>query len=274
ANALGIAALHSGGMITGGGEGATARDVAFGHAAQNGVKSLLAAERGFSGPKRAFEDPRGFCATLSAEPKWELLKSFGSFYLKEVALKPYPCARQLHAGVEALLSIVRGHALAPERIDAIELAVPAANASMINRPAITATHAATVGSGQYVMAATALRGKIDLASFSMEFLTSRAVREMMAKVKVIAGAELDRYFPKYWPGRVTVTVGGEIYSEEVIIPKGDSERPMRQEEVEEKFLSLAAPIIGRDKAPSVIQEIESCERRDSLEDLLKLLRAV
>ena len=36
ANALGIAALHSGGMITGGGEGATARHLAFGHAAQNG----------------------------------------------------------------------------------------------------------------------------------------------------------------------------------------------------------------------------------------------
>ena len=44
ANALGIAALHSGGMLTGGNEGATARHVAFGRAAQNGI--LRAARHG------------------------------------------------------------------------------------------------------------------------------------------------------------------------------------------------------------------------------------
>ena len=47
-NALGIASLHSGGMLTGGNEGATARHFAFGHAAQNGMLALLAAEQGFS----------------------------------------------------------------------------------------------------------------------------------------------------------------------------------------------------------------------------------
>ena len=89
--------------ITGGNEGATARHLAFGHAAQNGMLALLAAEQGFTGPKRALEDPRGFCLTLCNEPNWDYLQSFDSFHLPEVAFKPYPCARQLHAGVEALL---------------------------------------------------------------------------------------------------------------------------------------------------------------------------
>src|SRR5262249_40854800 len=60
ANALGIASLNAGGMVTGGHEGATARHLIFGRAAQSGVVSLLAATQGFTGPKRAFEDPRGF----------------------------------------------------------------------------------------------------------------------------------------------------------------------------------------------------------------------
>ena len=72
-NALGIASLHSGGMITGGNEGATARHLVFGHAARNGVLALLAAEQGFTGPKRALEDPRGFCLTLCSAPDWGLL---------------------------------------------------------------------------------------------------------------------------------------------------------------------------------------------------------
>ena len=114
ANALGIAALHSGGMLTGGNEGATARHVAFGRAAQNGILSLLAAEQGLTGPKRAFEDPRGFCLTLCAEPRWEFLQSFDGYFLPEVAFKPYPCARQLHAGVEALLKLMAQHSLSAD----------------------------------------------------------------------------------------------------------------------------------------------------------------
>ena len=272
ANALGIASLHSGGMITGGNEGATARHLAFGHAARNGIHSLVAAEQGFSGPKRAFEDPRGFCLTLCPEPKWEHLQSFAGLHLPEVAFKPYPCARQLHAGVEALLRIIQRHALTPERIEAIELGVPTQNANMVDRPSITPTHAATVGSGQYVMSVTALRGKIDLRSFDEELLSSNEVRSLMTKVKVVASADLDPHFPKYWPGRVTVKSDGEIYSEEVVIPKGESGNPMRPDEVEEKFSSLAAPIVGDKKARLIVQEIESLDARDSSNRLLELLK--
>ena len=273
ANALGIASLHSGGMITGGGEGATARHLIFGRAAQSGALALLAAEKGFTGPKRAFEDPRGFCLTLCNEPRWDYFRDFGQYYLPEIAFKPYPCARQLHAGVEALLKILQRHALNPELIDEINLSLPTQNASMVNRPSITTSHAATVGSGQYVMAVTVLRGKIDLASFSAEFLNSDALRNLLAKVAVLGSPELDRHFPKYWSGRVTVKSGREIYSEEVIIPKGEIGNPMGRDEVEQKFLSLATPIIGDAKARSVIRQIESLDANSSLEPLLGSLRA-
>ena len=41
-----------------------------------------------------------------------------------VAFKPYPCARQLHAGVEALLNLIKRHEFAATAISAIDLAVP------------------------------------------------------------------------------------------------------------------------------------------------------
>lgn len=272
ANALGIAGLHAGGMLTGGNEGATARHLAFGHAAQSGARSLLASVQGFTGPKRAFEDPRGFCLTVCAEPGWEYLRDLAGYHLPDVAFKPYPCARQLHAGVEALLKIIERRAPAHAQIAEIELSLPTQNAAMVDRPSIVASHAATVGSGQYVMAVTALRRKIDLQSFDEKFLNDEAVQSLMANVKVIASAELDRQFPKYWPGRVTVRVSGGSYSEEVIIPKGESGNPMRPDEVKGKFVSLAAPIIGEEKADSVVQEVESLEARDSLAPLYAALR--
>ena len=273
ANTLGIASLYAGGMITGGAEGATARHLIFGHAARNGLLALSAGEAGFTGPRKAFEDQRGFCLTLTASPKWEYLQKFDSYFLPEVAFKPYPCARQLHAGVEALLKILRQHALTNDRIGEIELFLPAQNVAMMNRPTITPTHAATVGSGQYVMAVTALRGKMDLASFEEKFLRSEDVRRLMNRVKVSASPELDRHYPKYWPGRVTVRFAdGQSYAEEVVIPKGERGNPMTASEVEEKFLSLAAPVIGDDKARSAMEAVYSLESSDSLAPLLGMLK--
>jgi hypothetical protein len=42
--------------------------------------------------------------------------------------------------------------------------------------------------------------------------------------------------------------------------------------VEEKFLSLAAPIVGDKKARSAVQEVESLDARYSLTPLLAALR--
>jgi 2-methylcitrate dehydratase PrpD len=272
-NALGIASLHAGGMITGGNEGATARHLVFGRAAQNGVLSLLAAQQGFTGPKRAFEDARGFCLTLCPEPKWNYLEPDARYFLPEVAFKPYPCARQLHAGVESLLKLIEQHSIAPETVDEITLALPTASAGMVNRPEAPANRAATLGSGQYVMAVTAVRGKMDLRSFEPEFLQDNQIHALMSKVKVRGEAELDRYFPQYWPGRVEVRLAdGQSHDHEVIIPKGESGNPMTEQEVDDKFLTLAAPLLNDEGAGAVIREVRALDQRDSLQPLIACLK--
>jgi 2-methylcitrate dehydratase PrpD len=271
-NALGIASLHAGGMLTGGNEGATARHLAFGTAARNGFLALLASEQGLTGPIRALEDARGFCLTLCAQPNFECLQDFANYHLPEVAFKPYPCARQLHAGVEALLKLIGRHSIDADAISTIELAVPTQNAGMIDRPATPTLRAATLGSGQYVMAVTALRGKIDLVSFEDEYLRDQRVRHLMDKVTVRASTELDRNFPKYWSGRVTVTLAeGHKLTEEIIAPKGEVENPMTRQDVEEKFLGLAGPVVGEASARLVINEVQALDTRDSLAPLLGAL---
>jgi len=272
ANTLGIASLYSGGMITGGAEGATARHLIFGHAARNGLLALNAANAGFTGPKKAFEDPRGFCLTLSASPKWEYLQNFDSYFLPEVAFKPYPCARQLHAGVEALLALIRQHAVDASSIKEILLSVPTANAGMVNRPSAPQNRAAALGSGQYVMAATAIGGKMDLSCFEDAMLGDARVRDLLSRVTVQGESDLDRYYPQSWPGRVCVRLNdGGSYMNEIIVPKGESANPMSEKEIEEKFLSLAAPILGAERARAVVDAVESLDRRESLKDLFSAL---
>jgi 2-methylcitrate dehydratase PrpD len=271
ANALGIASLYTGGMITGGAEGATARHLIFGHAARNGLLALSAAEAGFTGPRKAFEDARGFCLTLSSSPKWEYLKNFDAYFLPEIAFKPYPCARHLHAGVEALLTLMQQHSIAPSSIEEITLSVPTANAGMVNRPAPPKNRAAALGSGQYVMAATAVGGKMDLSCFEDTMLNDARTRDLLSRVAVQGESALDRYFPQSWPGRVRIVLSdGRSYTHEIVMPKGEGANPMSEHEIEEKFLSLAAPILG-ERAQSVIEAVESLDRRESLKELFSAL---
>jgi 2-methylcitrate dehydratase len=233
--------------------------------------ALSAAEAGFTGPRKAFEDPRGFCLTLSAAPKWEYLKNLDAYFLPEVAFKPYPCAWHLHAGVEALLTVMREHSIDPSSINEIVLSVPTANAGMVNRPAPPQNRAAALGSGQYVMAATAVGGKMDMSCFENAMLNDARVRDLLSRVAVQGEAALDRYFPQSWPGRVRIGLkNGSSYTHEVIIPKGESANPMSEREIEEKFLALAAPILG-DRAQSVVDAVRSLDRRESVSDLLSAL---
>ena len=274
-NALGIASLHAGGMLTGGQEGATARHLAFGSAARNGLLAMAAAETGLRGPTRALEDPRGFCLTLCAEPRWQHLRDWVGYHLPDVAYKPYPCARQLHAGVEALLRVLQGQAIESDSIKEIEIAMPTQNANMVNRPAAPTLRAATLGSGQYVMAVATVRGKIDLESFEEAWLNNSEVHALMARVRVAGSAELDRQFPKYWSGRVTLRLrDGSVVSEEVLAPKGESENPMTPGDIENKFVGLAAPVIGEKGARRIVEEVSSLDERESLNPLLVALGVV
>jgi 2-methylcitrate dehydratase PrpD len=96
----------------------------------------------------------------------------------------------------------------------------------------------------------------------------------MEQVKVKGEIELDHYFPQFWPGRVRLALAdGTSLVEEVIIPKGESENPMSVPELEEKFLNLAAPLLGDTGARTVIREVDALSERESLTGLLNALRS-
>jgi 2-methylcitrate dehydratase PrpD len=65
--------------------------------------------------------------------------------------------------------------------------------------------------------------------------------------------------------------GGRVYTEEVIVPKGERENPMRVRDIEEKFLALVVPVLGDAKAKSLIDEVASLSIRSSLEPLIEAL---
>jgi 2-methylcitrate dehydratase PrpD len=143
---------------------------------------------------------------------------------------------------------------------------------MVNRPSPPQNRAAALGSGQYVMAVTAIAGKMDLSCFEDAMLGNARVRALLSRVTVEGDKELDRYFPQSWPGRVRVRLNdGNAYIHEVIVPKGESANPMSEREVEDKFLTLAGPVLSAERAQSVVDVVKSLDRRGSLGELFTAL---
>jgi 2-methylcitrate dehydratase PrpD len=121
------------------------------------------------------------------------------------------------------------------------------------------------------MAVTAIAGKMDLSCFEDAMLGNARVRALLSRVTVECDKELDHYFPQSWPGRVRMTLNdGRSVTHEVLCPKGESANPMSEREVEDKFLTLAAPVLAK-RAQSVVEIVKSLERRESLPDLFAAL---
>jgi 2-methylcitrate dehydratase PrpD len=59
----------------------------------------------------------------------------------------------------------------------------------------------------------------------------------------------------------------------VTIPKGEDGNPMSAADVEIKFLSLAAPIVGENKATLILREAGTLDKRDSLTPLIEAIAA-
>jgi 2-methylcitrate dehydratase PrpD len=78
--------------------------------------------------------------------------------------------------------------------------------------------------------------------------------------------------PAKRPARVTVkTKQGKVYTSEVERSGGGPDAPLSKEKIQEKFLSLAGPVIGKAQAGAVIEQVETLEGLEDIRDLTKLL---
>ena len=79
---------------------------------------------------------------------------------------------------------------------------------------------------------------------------------MMQKISVAVDPELDAAFPARRAARVAITARGGR-REEFLQPtrKGDPDMPLTDRELEQKFLELAAPVLGEDPARKLLQRL-------------------
>ncbi len=240
--------------------------------AASGVAAARLAGHGFTGPLSAYEWLFGRTAgreeTVSA-----FALGHDAYTLERVSLKQYPVQYALQAPVAAASRLHREIGGRHGAITAIrarvrrETLARAADPDKFDPPnRETADHSLPC-----CVAMALLDGAVTEAQFHAGRYRDPEVLRLTRLVEPVGDPDFEERFPGGRPGAVDVVLsdGSTLHAVEEV-PFGDRERPMDDRSALEKFMGLAVPAIGAERAEKVAAFITALETQPSLAPLMAL----
>ena len=115
---------------------------------------------------------------------------------------------------------------------------------------------------QYVTAHALVHGSVRLVAFAPERLLDPDVRAVLAKVEVSADPVLSKGYPGQRAAHVEIELNdGRVFKHFQPTRKGDPEMPLTDDEVNEKFLELAMPVIGDPASRELLTALWALDKR-------------
>ena len=229
-----------------------------GRAAEAGVTAALAAREGVIGSLDVIEGEAGFGRAMGDGPDWEkALKGLGTdFHITRMTFKNHACCGHTFAAIDGALALKTRMGVKAEDIQKLEIGTYRAGVEVAHYSQ-PRTPAEGRFSLKYVVATALTHGSVRLAAFEKERLQDPRTRALMERISVGIDPELDATFPRQRAARVAITAGGR--REEFLQPtrKGDPDAPLTDADLNDKFLELAAPVLGATQAKRRLDELWS-----------------
>ncbi len=240
-----------------------------GHAASAGVWAGLLAEGGFTGAPDPLEGRRGMFAVMSPASRPEMLtEGLGErWQIFDNGVKPYACGVVIHPAVDAVRDLSVREGLAPDRIESIELRV-----HPLVRELTGKTDPRTGLEGKFSVtfacAIALIEGAAGEGQFSDRNVRRDDVRAIMARIEVVPDPDV----PHTKAGATATTDDGDTVRTWVDAARGTPGNRLSDDELREKFHSLADPVLGRDRAERLADEVFAlaADGQRDLDPLLEL----
>lgn len=254
-------------------QGALVRNVYAGVANQMGLLAAQLTRCGFTGERNGPVTIFGLVMSDTFREE-ALTDRLGERYeITRGYFKIHSCCRYNHAALDALLRLRSLHTFSHRDVARVEVDSYRL-AAMLNdhQPATTLAIRFSI---PYAIAIALVRGSTDPSAFDESSLTDQAIRAVAAKVEVREEPSFTSMTPSQRPARVTVhLVDGRSLSEVVYSSRGDPDQPFAEEELVEKYLRLAAPVIGEENAQRALSLIERPGTLHSVREVTELLQGV
>ncbi len=233
---------------------------AIGWGCMVGVQSALLAGAGFTGIRPLFDDTPDPLRVRELGTVWEI---------RNLYFKPYAACRWGQPAVAGALKIVREHRLIPDQIRRIRVRTFAAAARLPNDPP------SDTESAQYNLAfpvaAALLDGEVGPRQVLPPRLTDPDLVSLLSRVAVEVAPALEAEFPAKAPAEVIVeTTDGQTFSSGRMEARWEPPDTLPSDgELEDKFLWLAGPVLGKRKAGVLVEKLWSAERWTTIDPLLE-----
>jgi 2-methylcitrate dehydratase len=247
-------------------------------ATQSGVLAALLAEKGYTGPEHVVDGKEGLTHVFGPEWKLNILADdLGeSWRITQCGMKAFPTEALTHTPISAVLDIVKSNDLKPEQIVKVEIRSLARAADILSDPSKydprskeTADH-----SLPYVIAAAIAERQVTPVQFEMKKIMDPTIRAQLNKVEVVADPDIEKVFPALQRVIVNITTtDGATYSKQLDYPKGDPRNPLTDQEVEEKFATLAEGVLSPAAQKKLKDAIWNLEKIGSVSKLMALMKS-
>ncbi len=237
-----------------------------GHAAEAGLLAALAAREGVTGSLDVIEGEAGFGRAMSDGPDWErALATLGTkFHITQMTFKNHACCGHTFAAIDGALELQLSMKVKAADIARVSVGTyrPALEVAGYEHPA---TPAEARFSLKYVVATALTHGSVRLAAFEPERMGDAATRALMQNIELAVDAELDARFPGQRAARIVIeTRDGRRGEHLQPTRKGDPDMPLSDAELDDKFLELAAPVLGEAQARDLIARLWTLEHTAKL----------
>ncbi len=225
-----------------------------GHAADAGVLAALAAAKGVTGALDILEGEVGFGAAMSVNPSWDkATKGLGEdYHIVHVTFKNHGCCGHTFAPIDAVLLLQKQHQFGYRDVRRMRIATYKAGLDIVNNANPEGDYQAKF-SLQYTVAHALVHGSVRLNAFLSERMNDPEVRATMKKIECVADPELSKGYPKQRAAQVEIELAdGRTVSHFQPTRKGDPEMPLTDEELNDKYLELATPVLGEPGARQLL----------------------
>jgi 2-methylcitrate dehydratase PrpD len=234
-------------------------------AAQIGVLSAIFAQNQIDGPPTIMEGDKGFCRVTSAPEQYyidKITEGLGStFEILGNYYKPYASCAWTHEPIEAMLTILGRQELVPDDIDSITVRTHKLASELKEKRPKNELQAKF--SIPYTLAVAIMDRKVGIDQFTDTKLKDPKLLKLSSKVDIIDDPDISS-------GAIleVSTKNGKKFIERVEHRKGYT----TDEELTEKFLSLASRVMDESKAHQITHVVSKIEEIGDINELINLLR--
>jgi 2-methylcitrate dehydratase PrpD len=266
-NALGNAGTFAAGLQQAFRSEAMSKPLHGGHAAEAGALAALGAAKGVTGVADILEGEVGLGAAMSVNPDWaRATRGLGTdYHITRVTFKNHGCCGHTFAPLDAVLELKRRHGFAHQDVRRIRIATYKGGLDIVDNLHPEGDYQAKF-SLQYTAAHALVYGSVRLNAFGPERLGNPDVRALMQKIECVADPELSKAFPGQRAANVEIELAdGRKLTHFQPTRKGDPEMPLTDEELNDKYVELAVPVVGEPAARALLKDLWALETLKNVE---------